>query len=106
MITEEDCQILSKLLNINFVYPRLYSLKTACSLFSSGNDSYICFDVDKEQYDFLLCYSDVHFSFQTKSLNPKDIHQAMKDFTEREYVRAIQMSQRRSVIYKQLKKSL
>ncbi len=106
MITKEDCQILSKLLNINFVYPKLYSLKTACSLFSASNNSYICFDVDKGQYDFLLSYPDVHFSFHTKSLNPKDIHQAMKDFTERECVRAVKMSQCRSVICKQLKKSL
>ena len=106
MITEEDCQTLSKFLNIDFVYPKLYSLKTACSLFSASNDSYICFDVDKGQYDFLLCYPDAHFSFHTKSLKLKDIHQAMKDFTEKEYVRAIQMNQRRSLVYKQIKKSL
>lgn len=104
MITQDLCDTLSKFLGISFKFPT--RLKATTGIFSADNSSYVYYEADSAKYSFLLCYPETSFSFQTKNLDLKVIHQAMKDSTERSYTYAVKQSQLRSAIYKQLKKGL
>lgn len=106
MMTKEDCQTLSKLLGIEFLFPNFRHLSKTCSLFSNDNNSYVSYDVDKEEYSFLLCYPNTHFSFVTRSISPEVIHAAMKESTEESFKRAVVNRDCRNLISEEVGKLL
>lgn len=104
MITKEQSEILSKYLGISFKFESHQT--TTKALFSIDNSSYIMYEEDTKNFDFLLFYKKTSFTFSTKSLNLKTIQQAMKDYTEKAYCNALNQAAHRKQIYKQLKHSI
>lgn len=102
MINKEQCQALSKLLDIEFVFPKLRLTKTS-GIFCTGNTSYVYYDEDSKSYDFLLRYNTASFVFRTKSLDPIEIHQEMKKTSESIFQEEVKLKEERDLICDKLR---
>ena len=103
MITKEQCQTLSKLLDIEFVFPNFISLTKTSGIFCTGNTSYVYYDEDSKSYDFLLRYNTASFVFRTKSLDPIEIHQEMKKTSESIFQEEVKLKEKRDLICDKLR---
>lgn len=102
MFTKEQIENLSKFLNITFKFHE--NLTLAC-IFSEDNTSFIEYNMKLEKFEFFLVFKDnVKFEFETKSLDSKEIHEAMKNYNSLMYFEAMNEVKLRKNIYKQLEK--
>ena len=105
MFTKEGVEKLSEFLGIKFSYSD-YPTKMSC-IFSDDNHSYIDYDYETKQYQFLLVYSDTAvFTFELKSLNHKRIYEAMKNYNNEMYQLEMAKLVSRKRIYHNLKKKI
>ena len=105
MFNKEIVENLSEFLGIKFNYSS-YPIKMSC-IFSDDNSSYIDYNHETKQYQFLLVYdNNTVFSFELKSLNHKCIYEAMKNFNNEMYRAEMAKLISRKRIYHNLKKKI
>ena len=103
MFTKEIVEDLSKFLGIEFIY--IANMPNYIS--SIDNNSYIEYDSETKEYDFLLEFNkNTSFFFEIKSLNHKYIYEAMKKFNEGIYLSAMNKVIMRKKICYDLKKKI
>ena len=104
MFTKEQIENLSEFLNIAFKFSE--NLTLTC-IFSKDNTSYIEYNTKLERFEFFLIFKDnIKFEFNTKTLDFKEIHKAMKEYNHQMYSEAIIISKLRSNVCKQLEKMI